>query len=61
MLEFILKHRSPKDASEPIRLKISLDRGTMTSGKRIQEKIDTFQVMNGLTLRELKSHTTAHQ
>jgi hypothetical protein len=33
----------------------------MTSGKRIQEKIGTFQVMNGLTLRELKSHTTTHQ
>jgi hypothetical protein len=33
----------------------------MTSGKRIQQEIGTFQVMNDLTLQELRSHTTAYQ
>jgi surface polysaccharide O-acyltransferase-like enzyme len=61
MLEFILKHRPPKNSSEPTQLKISFDGGTMTSGKRIQQEIGTFQVMNDLTFQELKSHTTAHQ
>jgi hypothetical protein len=61
MLEFLLTKQPPADPTKPIHLKISFDGGTMTSGKRIQEEIGTLQVLSGLKLHEVKSHTTAHQ
>jgi hypothetical protein len=33
----------------------------MTSGKRIQQEIGIFQVINDLILQELKLYTTVHQ
>lgn len=61
MLEFVLTHTPQKDPSSPIHVKIAFDRGTMTSGKRIQQEVGTFQVLNELSLQEAKSHTTAHE
>ena len=61
MLAYLLEHRPPKDPTKPLHVKIALDGGTMTSGKRIKQEQATMQILNDLTLAEVKSHTTAYQ
>ena len=61
MLEYLLLHNPPKDNSIPIQIKFSLDGGTVTSGKKIKQEQGTLQILTSHTLRELKSHNSAHQ
>ncbi len=46
----------------PIELKIAFDSATMTSGKRVQQEIGTFEIMGeDETLADMRSPAHAHQ
>jgi hypothetical protein len=61
MLRYLLSKQPPTDPKQPVQIKFAFDGGTMTSGKRIQQEQATLQILTDHALREVKSHTHAHQ
>lgn len=62
-LKWLLQHSPPpQDNTTPIKIKFAFDGGTMTSKRRVQEEIGTFELLyDVLTISQLKSPKNAHQ
>lgn len=61
MIQYLLEKAPPTDPAQPVRIKFALDGATITSSKRAQLELATLQILTDHTLKEVKSHTNAHQ
>jgi hypothetical protein len=60
-LKLLLERNPELDSSKPLLLKISIDGGTVTSGKRIQQELLTVSMLcPDLRLQQLKSTDHTH-
>jgi hypothetical protein len=61
LLEHLLNQNPPSDPTQPVVVKFTFDRATVTSGKRIQQELGGLQILTpGKSLAEVKSPKNCH-